>query len=99
MQGLKKQENEKFNKFWEIVQNEAERNEARFFLDCGEGREFSTDTMEGEDLSGWLIPNKEAEEFEKLWKAGEDIKRFSEFICFAEWEKMGENIVVEFVRY
>ena len=43
MQGLRTQENQKFKKFFEQVQNEAAKRNSIFFLDCGQGNIFEND--------------------------------------------------------
>ncbi|MGI6178176.1 MAG: hypothetical protein ACOYJO_06985 [Eubacterium sp.] len=73
MQVLRTQEGNKFEKFFEAVNTQAKLQNKVFFLDCGEGNEFSNDIMEGEDLSGWLIPLAEADKFEKEFLASRDI--------------------------
>lgn len=99
MQGLKTQENEKFNKFWNLVQEIASKQGKRFFLDCGEGREFFLDDMEGEDLRGWLIPIDDVEEFEKEWKKNHVSDKWIDNIYWAEWKEINNIITVEFNTY
>ena len=60
MQGLKTQEGNKFIAFFKLIQEEARKRHSVFFLECGEGNEFETAHIEGEDLRGWLIPEKQA---------------------------------------
>ena len=64
MVGLRTQENEKFNRFFALIQAEAEKKDSVFFADAGDGNEFATSTMEGEDMMGWLVPKEKVEEFE-----------------------------------
>lgn len=49
MRGLKTQEGEKFIAFFRMVQEEARKHHSVFFLECGEGNDFSADSIEGED--------------------------------------------------
>lgn len=58
---------EKFNKYFELIQQEAAKQDKRFFMDTGEGREHITDEMEMEDISGWLVPVELKEEFADYW--------------------------------
>ena len=53
MLGLKTQESLKFNRFWQLIQDTARNFGCVFFGFAGEGRDFETPTMEGEDFSGW----------------------------------------------
>ena len=52
MRGLKTQEGNKFIAFFKLVQEEARKKHSVFFLECGEGNDFSEDNIEGEDLRG-----------------------------------------------
>ena len=63
MQGLRKQENPEFMKYWEIVQEKARSLQSIYFLDSGEGREYFGNGIEAEDVSGWLIPEDKVTEF------------------------------------
>lgn len=99
MQGLKTREDKKFDKFWDIVQETAKRQNKMFFLDCGEGREFFLDDMEGEDLRGWLIPLNKVAEFEPDWKNNEVSDKWVDNIFWAEWNNTNGVITVEFNTY
>ena len=46
MLGLKTQESNKFNAFFEIVQKKASEKDCVFFLDSGDGNDFETESME-----------------------------------------------------
>lgn len=97
MQGLRTQEGEKFNKFWDIVQETAKQQGKMFFCDCGEGREFFLEDMEGEDLRGWLIPLDKATEFESEWIKNEVSDQWD--FHWAEWKNTEGIITVEFNTY
>lgn len=103
MRGLKTQEGSKFEEFWKVVQNTAKSQGKVFFLDTGEGRELITDTMEIEDLSGWLVPENQADEFEKEWLQGKDriwnSDQWDNHFRFAIWHKKGSTVSVEFKIY
>lgn len=85
MRGLKTQEGKKFERFFALVQQAAAKEDAVFFLECGEGNDFSTDQMEGEILRGWLIPNKQADKFEKVWLKGSPGDEWADHIAWATW--------------
>lgn len=99
MQGLRTQEDEKFNKFWNIVQRTAKRQGKIFFCDCGEGREFFLEDMEGEDLCGWLIPEGQEKEFEPEWLMDDVSDKWADDIFWAEWKNTDGVITVEFHTY
>ena len=87
MRGLRTQEESKFKKFYQLVQESAKRKDSVFFLDAGDGNEFSTDEMSGENLLGWLIPEAEAKAFENVYESWGDIPdRWSDNYCAAKWE-------------
>ena len=96
MRGLRTQETEKFERFFLLVQNEAKERNAVFFLDSGEGNDFETETLEGEDLCGWLIPEEQAEAFEEAWENDEALDDWSEFIFFAFWEGEKNHLKISF---
>ena len=96
MRGLKTQESEKFNKFFSLVQESAKRKNAVFFLEAGDGRDFKTNTLEGEDLQGWLVPIERAVEFEKEWFIDSVGDKWEQFFCFAVWSKNEQSIEINF---
>ena len=85
MQGLRKQESNKFEKFFAIVQDAANKIGCVFFLDAADGRDFETDLLEGAELMGWLIPKDKLPEFEKEW-ATDVSDDWSDFYKWAIWE-------------
>lgn len=94
MKGLRAQESRKFEKFFEIVQKEAESKGFVFFLDCGQGKTFENNDIECEDLCGWLISLKDATEFEQLFiedsEKQHDFDDFYVYVDFTVDEKSGE---------
>ncbi len=99
MVGLRTCEGEKFERFFELVQKEALKQGKVFFLDSGEGHDFDNGFMEGENISGWLIPTEKADEFEKEYmKIHDDPEGWYDYFCWAEWENE-ENPKITFVWY
>lgn len=95
-----KKRQEKFERFWKLIQDRAEKEESRFFMECGEGREFETDEMFGEDISGWLVPGDQADDFNKEWrKEVPHLDAWADCVCIAEWTRSGDQIDVHFMRY
>ena len=88
-----------FVSFFRIVQDAAARAGGVFFLWSGEGHELIDDELDGEDLSGWLVPFERADEFELKWLArpcqiGDD---FDDDAAFARWSKDSSgNIAIDF---
>ncbi|MCK9467513.1 MAG: hypothetical protein M0P94_04270 [Candidatus Absconditabacterales bacterium] len=102
MKGLRmpEKESKKFLKFFQLVQSFAEKHKSVYFLDTGEGREIFTKEYEGEDLSGWLIPEDLVKEFEIDFNEGrEENDRWDIYYRFAEWEKKDDGIIIKFVDY
>lgn len=78
-------QDEKFMRYFEIVQRAANKQGCVFFCDSGESHELINDLFDGEDLSGWLVPASEAEEFNERyldWNVGEES---DELTCIAQW--------------
>ena len=96
MKGLRTQETEKFNRFFSLIQEEAEKKNSVFFADAGDGNDFETPTMEGENMMGWLIPSEQAKEFEQVWKTSDVDDSWSDFFVWAVWSKSKGNINISF---
>lgn len=88
-------------RFFALVQATAAAAGGKFFMDCGEGRALDTKELEGEDFSGWLIPQVLVPEFEPLWTKGSQSSesRWDEFYTFAEWEQSGEAVQIRFNKH
>ena len=101
MRGLKTQESERFRRFHEFVQEQANKEKKVWFGFAGEGNEFETNEMEGEELSGWLIPAENADEFEKEWlktQGTQGLEKWLRFFKWVEWKMDDDgNVTVEFV--
>lgn len=67
MQGLRTKENERFIKYFEVVQAHANKQNAVFFMDFGQCDDIDFKDMELDCLFGWLIPSYMADNFEKLY--------------------------------
>ena len=97
MRGLKTQENDRFNRFFHLIQQAAQQQGGVFFAFAGEGNEFSFPEMEGEDMSGWLIPESYAVDFELEWAISNSISHleaWSNYFVWAEWKVDEQNGVV-----
>ena len=105
MLGLKTQESPKFNRFWQLIQDTAHKYNCAFFGFAGEGRDFETPEMEGEDFSGWLVPFDHAAAFEAIWsKASSNAKELEDAFptakfLFAVWKMNSNTISVEFCEF
>lgn len=96
MVGIRTQESDKFLRFFELVQAKAGSMKKVFFLDCGEGHEFEEAGIEGENLSGWLIPNDIAKKFEQEFISKDsDLEDWEDFVAFVEWSRSGDDIVID----
>ena len=98
MLGLRTQETNKFILFFELVQEKAKEKETVFFLDSGDGKEFETEAMEGENLQGWLVPLSKVDEFEKRWKDYKEDDEYVDFYCWAEWFDNKGEVDIKFVK-
>lgn len=105
MRGLKTQESQKFNRFWQLIQDTACKINCAFFGFAGEGRDFETAEMEGEDFSGWLVPLDDVTAFEALWSNPsstaadlQDAFPKAKFL-FAIWRMNDDTVSVEFREF
>lgn len=99
MQGLRTQESSRFVDFFQTVQNLAKRHNKVFFLDAGLGHSFKTETYEGENLQGWLIPMEKADLFEREFLEFKNGEEWDDFFAFLEWKEAEGDIVVFFEKY
>lgn len=84
-------------RFFRIVQNAANEQGSIFFLWSPEARDGIIDGVVCEDLSGWLIPAKEANEFEKAWLLNNIDDVWDSKSCFARWSQgSDESILINF---
>lgn len=93
--GLRKSESPKFERFFEIVQDAARAIGCTYFLDAGDGREFEADSLEGEDLMGWLIPDEKLDAFQDAFYTDDISDDWSEFYKWAIWENP-DNPLIKF---
>lgn len=97
MRGLRLEPDEKFRKFFSIVQDVAAKEGSIFFVLSGEGNDAETEDMYMENLSGWLIPKEEADEFEKIWKVNRsspEIVRWKDYFALERWRKENGKLTV-----
>lgn len=97
MRGLQGWSDAKFDKFFELVQEEAAKSDSIFFVFAGEGNDFETEQISMEDLSGWLIPNNMADAFERDWledKFSDKMQQWEDYFAWVEWAIVGGKVVV-----
>ena len=99
MRELRTQEGRKFERFFSLVRDASDKVGCIFFVDCGEGRELFTEDMEGEDLSGWLIPKEKAAVFEKEFRSGDVSEEWNDRVFFATWSQKDNSIAINFESY
>ena len=93
IKGLRTQETRKFEAFFRIVQEFANKRNCTFFLEAGDNREFETEKLEGEDLMGWLIPKEKEKYFELEFNKNKVSEKWDEYLCFAVWENERQPII------
>ncbi|KGF08627.1 hypothetical protein HMPREF1635_06885 [Clostridiales bacterium S5-A14a] len=67
MQGLRTEENDRFLRYFEVVQAKAKEENSVFFMDFGQCDDIAFKYMKLDCLFGWLIPNEMADNFEELY--------------------------------
>ena len=96
MRGLRTQESEKFNTYFALIQAAAKKQNAVFFADAGDGNDFETPDMEGENMMGWLIPTEKVAEFEPLWTVSAVDDSWSDFFGWAIWSIVNDSVEILF---
>lgn len=92
---IRTEENAKFLRFFERVQQEAAKRDAVFFLDCGLGKVVENDSFECEDLAGWLIPNEKASEFEPFFLESSEVQHdYDDFYIAVDFELSDNDVKV-----
>lgn len=86
MLGLRNQESTQFNKFFEIVQKEANEIGSVFFLMSEDGNNSIVNDMEVCDLQGWLIPKNKSNDFIPLWEKDDVTDEWSDYFVFSTWK-------------
>ena len=99
IRGIRTEENEAFCNYFRIVQKEAEKQGCFYFADCGEGHELFMEQLEGENLSGWLIPIEKADVFEKFFLDNNVPDEWDEYWCCAEWSIEDGQVIIQFNDY
>lgn len=80
---------EKEDNFTKLIKKSASEIGKIFIQDSGEGRDFETETMYLEDVSGWLCPEDTPKEYQKCDK----------WYCFAEWQIKDDIVKINFVKH
>ena len=80
----------------EQIVAEAEKMNAIFFADAGDGNDFETPAMEGENMMGWLVPVERAKEFEPLWAMSAIDDSWTDFYGWAVWSIVGDIVEIHF---
>lgn len=96
---LKTQEESTFIAFFKLVQNESQKRNAVFFLECGEGNDFVGNGIEGEALRDWLIPITQADVFEKEGITGTPGARWEDNIMWAIWCEDFDKSTIQFKQF
>ena len=97
VQGLRDKrdfQDEDFLKFFNVVQKEAKKQRAVFFLECEEGNEGTVDNIKCMNFTGWLIPNEFAKTFNDLFLSYSDAvddDEWDKFCVAEEWSKNREG--------
>ncbi len=79
MQGLRTKENERFIKYFEVVQAHANKQNAVFFMDFGQCDDIAFEDMELDCLFGWLIPSDVADNFENIYLSSKVDDKWDDF--------------------
>ena len=101
MLGLRTEDSKEFLKFFEFVQECANKRDCVFFLDFGECKDISFKDMIIDDLFGWLIPKNKVYEFNKKylnWSIGDkDDNKWDKYLVWCIPEIENNNLKINFV--
>ena len=94
-------EDEQFVNFFLLVQAKANEQEKIFYIDCGEGNIALIGNALAMDLSGWLIDQSDAQEFESYWLEGSKFvpDKLIKFECEEEWFLKDNTIRINLITF
>ena len=97
MLGLRTQENNKFIKFFKLVQDEASKANKVFFLDFGECEDIEFKDMEVDSLFGWLIPKEMVDKFKDEFEKEKVLSKWDDYCVWVipEIKDYKLNIIFE----
>ena len=96
MRGLRTKENEKFMRYFALVQEEAGRIGKVFFLDFGQCDDIQYRDIGMDTLFGWLISEENAATFEKLFLDGSIPESWNSDCCWVIPKTTGEKLEILF---
>lgn len=103
MRGLKGPETPMFVKYFSMLQEKAAKYNCVFFGQCEEGHDGIFGDVDASSLSGWLIPEAEADEFEEIWDINnndfEALLKWEDRFCLADWRIKNDKIEIFFIFY
>ena len=94
MLGLRTKENLEFINFFKLVQEEAKKQDAVFFLDYGCGDVLTIGNIEYEDGVGWLIPNGVAKDFEQQFLNYSIGSEWDKFEAWLDWKQTSDRVSI-----
>ncbi len=96
MLGLRTQENNKFIKFFKLVQDEASKANKVFFLDFGECKDIDFMDMEVDSLFGWLIPKEMVDKFKEKFEKEKDLSGWDDYCVWVITEMKDNKLKILF---
>ena len=99
MRGLRTPLDNRSENFFATVEETAKKRGCIFFLECETGtHDLELDKFSLFDSSGWLVPEKDAEAFEKKYQAFEESRddRWTKYFCWSVWEYVDGKIKIHF---
>ena len=99
MRGLRTPLDNRSENFFAIVEETAKKRGCIFFLESETGtHDLELEKYSLFDSSGWLVPEKDVEKFEKEYRAFEESEddRWTKYFCWAAWEYNDATIKIHF---
>lgn len=93
MLGLRTKEDPKFEKYMELVQKAAKKYGCAFYLECEDGNDASFDDMDVSELTGWLVPEEKALEFEAVWLLWKEDDTWIDYYQSVLWSRDKKGLI------
>lgn len=88
--------NERFLRFFAVVQGEAAKMGKVFFVSTGYGDVEDNGALECETLIGWLVNADEADDFQAIWEDDLVDDAFDNLIFSVKWTLVKDGVDIQF---
>ena len=96
MLGLRTKDNDRFIKYFNLVQSEAQKLNCCFFIDFGQCDDIQFKDMEVDRLFGWLIPRKHIDAFNKEYIQSKVNEKWDKYCSWVIPEIIDDKLYINF---